>query len=88
MKNAKLDPVVDAKSYKGIIMDEIEKTYQGLPETFYAHALFVPVRAKVFHLKMRFPYQDTVLRYFRLMREHGTLKCECIDRKRSLYVKL
>lgn len=38
------------------IISEILKTYQELPDEFYAHALFIHVRAKVFKINMRFPY--------------------------------
>jgi len=87
MKTPKLSPTTDAHAYKKEIIDSILETYQGLPNEFYAHSLFTPVRAKVYHLKMRFPYSDTVLRYFRELRERGVIKCECVNRKSSLYSK-
>lgn len=69
------------------IISEILKTYQELPDEFYAHALFIHVRAKVFKINMRFPYADTVMRYFRQLREDGVIKCECVSRQKSLYLK-
>ena len=68
------------------MMGVIMESYQLLPDEFYLHALHRKV-LKYFAYQNRFPYQDTIGRYFRELRETGVIKCDCVNRQRSLYVK-
>ena len=74
------------KSYKKEMLSVIEESYKLLPDEFYAHALFRKV-LKYFAFQGKYPYTDTVMRYFRELRETGVIKCDCVNRQKSLYIK-
>lgn len=74
-------------SLKQEIMKEIQAVYDTLPETFYAWVLSNRVCSYVKAIHGKAVYQDTVLRYFRALREKGVIDCECVNRRDSLYRK-
>jgi hypothetical protein len=68
------------------IIAEILAMWPELPPEFYGWHLSRKVRAKVYHLEMRFPYDDTVLRYLRQLRDEGAVSYDVIKSK-SIYRK-
>lgn len=68
------------------IRDAILELWPTLPPEFYGWHLSRKVRAKVYHLEMRFPYDDTVLRYLRELRDEGAVSYDVI-RSKSIYRK-
>ena len=74
------------KSYKSEMLKTIETVYKDLPEAFYAHALFRKV-LKYFAFQGKYPYPETVMRYFRELRDTGVIDCDCVSRQKSLYIK-
>ena len=84
---AKTDPTINEHSLKAKIITEIMKVYPELSNEFYGHNLYTRVRANVFRYQLKFPYADTVGRYFRQLREDGVLKCDCVNKQKSLYKK-
>ena len=87
MKNAITSPQLNESKLKAKIIAEILKVYPDLPNEFYGHNLYTRVRANVFRYQLKFPYADTVGRYFRQLREDGIIRCECISKQKSLYKK-
>ena len=75
------------KPYKTEMLSTIQTVYADLPDEFYAHALFRRV-LKYFAFQGKYPYTDTVMRYFRELRETGVIKCDCLSRQKSLYMKI
>jgi cyclophilin family peptidyl-prolyl cis-trans isomerase len=73
-------------TYKKEMLKTIETVYKDLPDEFYAHTLFRKV-LKYFAFQGKYPYADTVMRYFRELRESDVIQCECVNRQKSLYVK-
>ena len=74
------------KPYKREMMGVIFESYKLLPDEFYAHTLFRKV-LKYFAFQNKYPYPETCMRYFRELRETGVIKCDCVNRQRSLYIK-
>ena len=62
---------------------EIVKRFNELPESFYGHALFERVLLR----SGARTYPDTIMRYFRELRENGVIRCECVNKQKSLYLK-
>ena len=73
-------------SLKKEIRAAILKLWPQLPAEFYGWALFRKVRAEIYHSQMKFPYEDTVMRYARELRDEGAIDYEC-HRAKSLYIK-
>ena len=69
------------------IMNEILEVYDTLPNEFYAHTLFEKVCRYVAAIHQRHIYPDTCMRYFRELRQNEDIRCECVNRQRSLYMK-
>ena len=69
------------------IKEEIGRVYENLPDEFYAWTLFQKVVRYIAAIHQRHIYSDTVLRYFREMRQDGEIECECLCRQKSLYSK-
>ena len=76
----------DDHHLKSKIIAEIRSVYPDLSETFYGSELIRRVTHKIIASENRYPYPDTVLRYFRQLREKE-LSCECTNRQRSIYLK-
>ena len=68
------------------MMGVIFESYKLLPNEFYMHALHRKV-LRYFACQNKFPYQDTIGRYFRELRQTGVIKCDCVSRRKSLYIK-
>jgi hypothetical protein len=69
------------------IKAEIKEVFDTLPPKFYGHALFEKVVRYIAAVHNKNIYSDTVLRYFREMRERGEIDCECLNRQDSFYQK-
>ena len=76
------------KPYKKDLLKIIQEVYNDLPGEFYAHQLTDRVRSKIYSDTNKFPYAETVARYFRELRGKGLIKCECRNRQDSLYRKV
>ena len=91
MNNAITSPTINEHHLKRVLIHLIQKVYPALPDEFYGHELERAVRIELFRTdywgKKR-PYPDTVLRYFRQLREDGVLKCECVNKSKSIYKKM
>jgi hypothetical protein len=74
-------------SLKQEIIKEIMKVYPALPAEFYGHSLTTHVAFQIRTKFNKYPYEDTIMRYFRQLCEEGAIECECIHRKKSLYLK-
>lgn len=74
---------------KTVIVQSIRNVYPNLPSEFYGEDLVRQVNRQLSmsKYKNRRPYADSVLRYFREMRQ-TEIRCECRNREKSLYVKL
>jgi len=65
------------------LKSEIVKRYGELPNEFYGHALFERVLLR----SGARTYPDTIMRYFRELRENGVIRYECVNKQKSLYMK-
>ena len=72
---------------KPLIRQLILDIYPGLPDQFYAHALYQKVVNQVILKTGHKPYADTIMRYFRQLRDQSLIKCDCVNRKESMYQK-
>lgn len=68
------------------IIAEILALWPDLPSEFYGWHLARKVRANVYKINMKFPYESTVLRYLRELRDEGQVSYDVI-RSKSLYLK-
>ena len=84
---AKTSPTINAETLKGKLITDILKTYHALPNEFHAHDLSRKVIAIAYRYYKRFPYDDTIMRYFRQLRSDGVINCDCVNRQTSKYVK-
>jgi len=87
MKNTITAPQLNDHKLKAKIIAEILKVYPNLDNEFRAQHLFIPVRQRIFRGERRYPFAETIMRYFRQLREDGTIKCECISKSKSIYKK-
>jgi hypothetical protein len=71
------------------IKQAIRGIYPTLPDEFSGNDLIRQVNRQLSmsKFKNRRPYPDTVLRYFRELRQDQELKCKCLNRTISLYKK-
>jgi hypothetical protein len=72
---------------KKYVQAAIVEVYAGLPAVFYAWSLFRKVQHIIVNEQGRYIYADTVMRYFREMCRRGVIRCQCVNRQRSLYIK-
>ena len=87
MKNTITSPQLNESNLKAQIIAEILKVYPNLDNEFRAQHLFIPVRQRIFRGERRYPFAETIMRYFRQLREDGIIKCECTNKSKSLYKK-
>lgn len=72
---------------KPLIRKLILDSYPKLPDRFYAHDLYQGVINQVILQTGYKPYADTIMRYFRQLRNQSLIKCDCLNRKESIYQK-
>lgn len=77
-----------AETLKACIIQAIRNEYPNLPDEFYGSQLArrVMMQIGLSKYKHRKPYTDTILRYFRELRQ-SEIKCICTNREKSIYVK-